>query len=107
MTHISGRQVALSVAIAAALGTARPHAALAQVAVDPANSKPPSEVSSPDPSSILQEVVVSARRRDEDIQTVPLSITALSSEQLKENNIQSPTDLQFLTPSLSFESTVR
>ena len=38
----------------------------------------------------LQEVVVTAQRRSERIQDVPITITQLSSEQLKQANAQSP-----------------
>jgi iron complex outermembrane receptor protein len=53
----------------------------------------------------LTEVTVTARRRTENIQDVPLSITALSAETIQENNIQSMESLAQLSPSLSFVST--
>jgi outer membrane receptor protein involved in Fe transport len=49
------------------------------------------------------EIVVSARRRDEALTAVPASITALSSDYLEEQNIQSFTDYATKVPNLSFQ----
>ena len=50
--------------------------------------------------SALEEVVVTARRREESMQTVPVAITALSSESLREQHIEKAQDLQGRVPSL-------
>jgi iron complex outermembrane receptor protein len=52
-------------------------------------------------ASQLGEVVVVARRVEESQQRVPLTITAVSNEQLKMQTISTGTDLQGLVPSLS------
>src|SRR4051812_40237704 len=52
----------------------------------------------------LEEVVVTARRREENIQTVPIAITAFSQESLQQNHIQSIDDLQYFTPGLNFNA---
>jgi iron complex outermembrane receptor protein len=52
-------------------------------------------------ASQLGEVVVVARRVEESLQSVPLTITAVSAEQLKLQTITTGTDLQGLVPSLS------
>jgi len=49
----------------------------------------------------LEEIIVTARRVEEDIQKVPVTVTALSGEQLKEQSIDRPVDLQFAVPSLA------
>jgi iron complex outermembrane receptor protein len=49
----------------------------------------------------LSEVVVTARRREESEQTVPVAITALSAQDLDERHITNPQDLQGQVPSLS------
>ncbi|MET0987070.1 MAG: hypothetical protein ABW034_16870, partial [Steroidobacteraceae bacterium] len=36
----------------------------------------------------LQEIVVTARRREENLQDVPVAVTALTSEALKEKNVR-------------------
>jgi len=54
---------------------------------------------SPEPTG-LEEVVVTARRVEENLQRVPVTVTALSGEQLKRQNIVAPNDLQFAAPSV-------
>ena len=49
------------------------------------------------------EVVVTARRRVENLQDVPLSVTAFGSEQIDRQNLRSLEDVAELTPGLSFE----
>jgi iron complex outermembrane receptor protein len=49
----------------------------------------------------LDEVVVTARRTEENIQNVPVAVTAFSQESLRQRGIESGTDLQNFTPSLS------
>jgi len=57
--------------------------------------------------AVLEEVVVSARRREENIQQIPVSITALSQQTLDENHLQSLTDLQYFVPSLTLNQGLR
>jgi iron complex outermembrane receptor protein len=49
----------------------------------------------------LEEVVVTARRREENLQIVPISVTALTQEALRENAVDSFVDLQYLVPSVT------
>ncbi|MBV6423996.1 MAG: Vitamin B12 transporter BtuB [Steroidobacteraceae bacterium] len=49
----------------------------------------------------IEEVVVTARRRAEDVQSVPISVTAISSDALRENSVSTILDLQSLAPSLN------
>src|SRR5580700_157324 len=42
----------------------------------------------------LEQIVVTARRREESLQSVPASVTALTSQQLREQQVQSAADLQ-------------
>ncbi len=51
------------------------------------------------PSSTLDEVIVTARRRDESMQQVPIAITAIDNEALQRQGINTLTDLQQLVPS--------
>lgn len=60
----------------------------------------------PDPAfpDALQEIVVTATKRAENIQQVPLQITALDGRQLAQLGVQNPFDLALYTPSLRVES---
>ncbi len=49
----------------------------------------------------LEEVTVTARRRSESAQTIPVAVTAMSAAQLEERHITTPQDLQGQVPSLS------
>ena len=46
----------------------------------------------------LEEIVVTAQRRAESLQQVPITINALSGEQLRQSGIEYTTDLQFHVP---------
>jgi iron complex outermembrane receptor protein len=48
----------------------------------------------------LEEIVVTARRREERLQTVPVAITAFTPADLQEKSIQSASDLAHFVPSL-------
>lgn len=50
---------------------------------------------------MLEEIIVTARKRKEDIQTVPISIQALTADDLAERNINSLTDLGNTTPGIT------
>jgi len=52
----------------------------------------------------LAEVVVTARRRDESMQDVPIAITALSADSLRERHIRSNQDLSGVVPGLTVSS---
>jgi iron complex outermembrane receptor protein len=49
-----------------------------------------------------EAIIVTARRREERLQDVPLSITAISSEELSSRNVVSTQELQQLSPSVNF-----
>ncbi len=59
------------------------------------------------PSSGLEELVVTARRREEKVQTVPLSISAFNENQLQQQRIESLSGLQYDVPSLAYRSVGR
>src|SRR6202050_2487001 len=56
-------------------------------------------------SSELEEVIVTARRREENLQVVPISIAVLNDTQLDQQNVLTATDLSRVTPGLSIQST--
>jgi len=53
-------------------------------------------------SSGLDEVVVTARKREESLMEVPLAITAFTAEKLKSMAMEDLQDIQLYTPSFSF-----
>ena len=53
----------------------------------------------------LEEVVVTAQKRTESLQDVPLSITALGTQKLEELNVQNVDDYIKYLPSVSYQST--
>ena len=54
----------------------------------------------------LEEIVITARRREENINSVPVAVTALTSVDLRAKNIQTAEDLQNYVPSLNVSSSV-
>ncbi|MEZ5563939.1 MAG: TonB-dependent receptor [Gammaproteobacteria bacterium] len=54
----------------------------------------------------VSEIIVTARKREERLQEVPLSITAFDADALKDRNIQSVYDVATFTPNFSFTRNV-
>ena len=52
------------------------------------------------------DIIVTGQRRAQRLQDVPASITAVSGATLQASNIQSPADIQYLAPSLTFNPQV-
>ncbi|PLW70186.1 TonB-dependent receptor [Pseudohalioglobus lutimaris] len=52
--------------------------------------------------AMLEEVIVTAQKREENLQTVPLAISALSSAELEMRNIESLGDLNAVAPNVIF-----
>lgn len=53
----------------------------------------------------IEEVVVTAQRRTESVQDVPLAISAINADGLLSRGIESPQDLQFSVPGLTITGT--
>ena len=52
--------------------------------------------------TVLEEIIVSARRREENLQTVPISINAFSEDTLRQFNAIALEDIAELTPGMQF-----
>jgi iron complex outermembrane receptor protein len=52
----------------------------------------------------IEEVVVTARKREENLQDVPLSITAFSADAIEERGLRGLADIAAQTPGFSFEN---
>jgi outer membrane receptor protein involved in Fe transport len=59
----------------------------------------------PRAKAVLEEVVVTARRREESLQETPLAVTALGSDYLDAMGVSSIADVETLSPSLQFSQT--
>ena len=53
-------------------------------------------------SVILDEIIVTAQKREQSILDVPISVTALSGELLEDRGFNEINDLQFIAPNLTF-----
>jgi iron complex outermembrane receptor protein len=63
------------------------------------------EATSPADSESLGEVVVTARKREESSLKIPVAVTALSSQELQAENVQSIDEIAAVTPGLVRDST--
>ena len=103
------RLTASAAATAAALLSLCPAgAALAQVGVRPAQGLQPSPPAVVAPAANADagrvgEVVVTAQRRSENVQKVPVAVTVVSAQALQDNAIFNPESLEQVVPSLTFK----
>ena len=54
-------------------------------------------------TAVLEEIVVTSQRTEESLQDVPIAVTAISPAMLEDQQIKDGSDLQLVTPSLSFQ----
>ena len=52
--------------------------------------------------AVIEEVVVTAQRKEQSVQDVPIAITALSEDALRSSGVTSTRDLQMVTPGLTY-----
>jgi len=78
-----------------------PPSATATTSTQPATA--PAAAATPD-ANVQGDIVVTAQRRSESIQRVPISMQALSPETLAQHNVQSFDDYQKLLPSVAFQT---
>lgn len=57
-----------------------------------------------DRSHMVEELVVTAQKREERLQDVPVSVAAVSGETLLQQGINNPVDLQYVVPGLTFRN---
>ncbi|WP_161554156.1 TonB-dependent receptor [Stenotrophobium rhamnosiphilum] len=90
-----------------AIDTAAPPAALKPTQSPSVNFVPEKEnpdsttIAKPRAKSMLEEIVVTAQRREQSLQDVPMSITVLDAKQIANANITNASDLAAYTPSMS------
>jgi len=76
---------------------------LGMLALGPASTARPDAYRPPPRQTAVEEVTVTARRRAEDIQDTPISITALTEKDLAERGLSRLDDIARYTPNLQFE----
>src|SRR5258708_29200152 len=74
-------------------------------AADSSSPSDQSALAQPSGSPELQEVVVTARRRDETLERVPVAVAVLSGPQLVTEGVATQTDLQTAVPGLTVRQT--
>ena len=63
-----------------------------------------SHAADPTDTTVLDEVVVTAQKRSEDLQKVPISLQVLNGAQLEQHQVTDFDDFAKLLPSVSFQS---
>ncbi|MBX3705744.1 MAG: TonB-dependent receptor [Pseudomonadales bacterium] len=63
----------------------------------------PTVQAQPGETAVIEEIVVTARRREEGVQSVPIPVTAVSGDQLRERGALQIRDIERLTPNLDFQ----
>jgi iron complex outermembrane receptor protein len=79
--------------------TASPIPAQPPTAAPPISAQPETPAQSP-----LEAIIVTAQRRAERLQDVPITVTDLSAEQLDRANVVSTSDIARLTPGLRYDT---
>ena len=90
--------------VIACIGSALAAAGLLLIAPIAADAQQQASTPAEAPVGGLEEIVVTAQRRSEKAVDVPISITALSQEQLETANVQNLGDITKLTPALRFDN---
>lgn len=76
--------------------------AVSTIAVDPGTEAEPAPKAAPSGRSrMVEEIIVTANRREENVQDIPQSVTAFSNEKLEALGIQTVQDLPNITPGLT------
>ena len=57
----------------------------------------------PDPALVLEEVIVTATKREASLQDVAVAVTALDANSIQDAQLQTAEDLTFLVPSLNLQ----
>jgi iron complex outermembrane receptor protein len=59
------------------------------------------------PDGQLEDIIVTAQKREESVQNVPISISVISSAELQNRSVQQISDLQSATPNVTFSTTAQ
>ena len=84
----------------ALIGCCSLFAAIGSSAADAQSVAPETGASTAGGSAALQEVVVTARRRSEELQNVPLTVTAVTAAAIQDQNVTNLADLSSFVPNM-------
>lgn len=96
-------QQASAVPPSAPLNAPTTNTATPQVSASPPSTTQPNP-GVPAAPAALSEIVVTAQRRSENLQNVPISVTAVSAAKLQAANIVTTADLAAVTPAITFSN---
>ncbi len=96
---LNTKRSAMTIAIAMALGSISISPGIAQTAAPAA--APKTDVKADDGK--LETITVTAQRRDEELQKVPISITTLSAKELEQKQVRRLDDIKFEVPNIVIE----
>jgi len=94
----------LMTSVAAATLAGAAHAQTAPATDAPVETQSPPEGESRDGAVTVDELVVTAQKREERLQDVPLTVSVVSGEQLERQNITNTAELQNASPELNYTS---
>lgn len=94
----------LSIAHAQSAATAAPANSETAKPADAAAAKPSSTAIVPPANQGVEEIIITAQKRDETLQNVPMSITAITGAQLEKRGVISLQDAISGVPSIAFRS---
>jgi len=92
---------------ATALGALMAAPAYAQTNADPARTAEQAPDTNAEPETGIKDIVVTARRREESLQSAPVTVTAFSGAQLQEKGITTIDKLIQATPGVNFDANPR
>ncbi|SCW84930.1 iron complex outermembrane recepter protein [Sphingobium faniae] len=95
------RMISLRKTMMAAMAASVAYAALSSLAIAQDRPQDQSNAAQPADTVGIGDIVVTARRKAENLSRVPISVTALGGEALKERAIRTETDLQSAVPGLT------
>ena len=81
------------------------HPRLIHVLVAIAVALPASLIWAQDSEEPIEEIIVTAQRVDEDIQDVPIAVTALTDTMIEDQQVITPSDLQLNAPGVTYTAT--
>ncbi len=55
-------------------------------------------------SALMEEIIVTARKREENLQDTPVAVSAFSGESLEARGIQKIDDIAYITPNMTFDN---